>query len=108
MRKETIVQPRRKANWITLLKGKLVLWLITIGALMAGWSIIDAPVGPGEPVIGRVIGFQLTGHNHREMIIELPSGAIIRKGDPRLKVGSQVSCLRYVKRYWPNESYECP
>ena len=96
-----------KVRWISSLTSKTAFWLIAFGALIFGWSIIDAPIGPGEPVKGMVTGFQLTGHNQRVAVIELPGGSVIRKEHVMVPVGGQVNCLRYVKRYWPNESYEC-
>lgn len=101
------VQKKRKSVWKDLLLSKVSLWLAVVTVSLIGWSIIDAPIGPGEPVIGRVTGSQMTKGGQRDSVIELPGDVVIRQKSVQTPVGGEVNCLRYAKRYWPNASYEC-
>lgn len=75
--------------------------------MIFGWSVIDTPNGPGEPVKGLVTAFQLTGHGESVALVQPPGGPILRVKGVTAPIGGQVNCTRYLNKYWPNESYEC-
>ena len=97
-------QERRRGKRIPGFRA--IPWLVVIASALWGWSVLDTPVGPGEPVMGMVIAERLNGRNVRHMEIEMADGTRVDSAGST-PVGSLVPCLRFKKKYLPNPSYEC-
>ncbi len=101
-----VLRTKRGGSKRRLFKSSAVGWLAGIAALVWGWSVLDAPIGPGEPVTGMVVAVQLSAHNESSIQIEMPDGStVMHRGHDA--VGSHVQCLRFAKKYLPGASYEC-
>ncbi len=85
---------------------RAIPWVVGTAALLWGWSILDAPAGPGEPVAGMVIGEQHSVKGRSKVQIEMGDGTTVDK-EGSAPVGSRVLCLRFERKYLPNTSYEC-
>jgi hypothetical protein len=97
-----------KASSKSLFILKAGYWLASIAVVIFGWSIIATPLGEGIPTKGIVTGYQLNAKGQKMAVIELRDGSVIRKMVVSTPIGGYVECLRYVKKYLPTESYECP
>jgi len=106
MRKKMNGSVNERRTWRRFLRPAAMLWFVGVGASLWGWSAIDATVGPAEPAVGRVRSFQLDAKNRRMVKIEMGDGTVVTQTG-NAPVGSEVQCLRYVRRYWPNDDYDC-
>ena len=99
---------KNKTSWKNSSQIKVGFWLVCITAVVFGWSIIDTPLGKGIPTKGLVTGYQFNAKSQKMAVIELRDKSVIRKTDVSTPIGGYVDCFRYVKKYLPTESYECP